>query len=182
MSIKNDGYMVDQLINLDTQAIGEIYDQFFSEIFRYVRYRINDASIAEDIASEVFVRLLEASQKKQGPQTNLKGWLLSTASNLVIDHLRRTYRRPTETLSDSMPDGASDVHVEVDLREQNRAVRSAYARLTHEQQHVLALRFGQGYSLEETALYMKKKANAIKALQFRALASLQRLIGEVSHE
>jgi len=44
------------------------------------------------------------------------------------------------------------------------------------------LRFGLGYSLEETAAQLKKNVNAIKALQFRALASLQRLIGEVSHE
>jgi RNA polymerase sigma-70 factor (ECF subfamily) len=70
----------------------------------------------------------------------------------------------------------------VDLREQNRAVQVAYAQLTSEQQHVLALRFGQGYSLEETASYMKKKVNAVKALQFRALAALQRMIGEMNYE
>jgi DNA-directed RNA polymerase specialized sigma24 family protein len=54
--------------------------------------------------------------------------------------------------------------------------------LTAEQQDVLALRFGQGYSLEETASHLKKNVNAVKALQFRALASLQRQIGEVNHE
>jgi DNA-directed RNA polymerase specialized sigma24 family protein len=47
---------------------------------------------------------------------------------------------------------------------------------------VIALRFGQGYSLEETANYLKKNVNAVKALQFRALAALQRQIGEVSYE
>ena len=51
-------------------------------------------------------------------------------------------------------------------------------QLTPEQQDVLALRFGQGYSLEETAAHMKKKVNAVKALQFRALAALQRQIGD----
>jgi RNA polymerase sigma-70 factor, ECF subfamily len=50
-------------------------------------------------------------------------------------------------------------------------------RLTDEQQHVLALRFGQGYSLEETAKVMKKNVNAVKALQFRALTNLQRQVG-----
>ncbi|MFN2152656.1 MAG: sigma factor-like helix-turn-helix DNA-binding protein, partial [Anaerolineales bacterium] len=44
------------------------------------------------------------------------------------------------------------------------------------------LRFGDGYSLEETAAVMQKKVNAVKALQFRALAALQRHIGEVSYE
>jgi len=170
------------LRKLDSQSIGAIYDQYFTVIYRYVRYRITDDAVAEDIASDVFVRLLEASQKGQGPETNMKGWLIATASNAVNDYLRRKYRRPTETLSDAMPDAAPNVHAEIDLREQNRAVKAAYAQLTDEQQHVLALRFNLGYSLEETALYMKKKVNAVKALQFRALASLQRLIGEVSYE
>lgn len=182
MPIKNDTYMTGQLSELDPQALGNVYDQYFIEVFRYVRYRLNDDVAAEDITSDVFLRLLEALQKKKGPQTNLKGWLIATASHIVNDHLRRQYRRPIEVLSDAMPDESSSVRREVDLREQNRAVKTAYAQLTSEQQHVLALRFGQGYSLEETASHMKKKTNAVKALQFRALAALQRLIGEVGHE
>jgi RNA polymerase sigma-70 factor, ECF subfamily len=170
------------LRNLDSQSISAIYDQYFPEVYRYVRYRMNDDTVAEDIASDVFVRLLEAVQKGQGPQTSLKGWLIAIASNVVNDHLRRQYRRPIEALSDAMPDVSTNIHAEVDLREQNRMVQAAYAQLTTEQQHVLALRFGQGYSIEETAQYMKKKENAIKALQFRALAALQRLVGEVHYE
>ena len=173
---------LDGLLKLDSQAIGAIYDQYFPEVYRYVRYRINDDPIAEDIASDVFVRLLEAVQKKQGPQSSLKGWLIATASHAVNDHLRRQYRRPVEALSDSLPDQTASVHSEVDVREQNRMVRNAYTQLTSEQQHVLALRFGQGYSIEETAAHMKKNINAVKALQFRALASLQRQIGEVNYE
>src|SRR5512138_1120879 len=178
----NEQRALDGLQKLDSQSIGAIYDRYFPEIYRYVRYRISDDSIAEDIASDVFVRLMEASQKKKGPQTNLRGWLIATASNAVNDHHRRNYRRPTEALSDSTPDAAASVHSQVDVREQNRLVQNALAQLTDEQQHVLALRFGQGYSLEETAAILKKNANAVKALQFRALASLQRQIGEVSYE
>lgn len=182
MPTQNDSRAMDGLRKLDPQTIGAIYDQYFPEVYRYVRYRFNDDSIAEDIASDVFVRLLEAVKKGQGPQSNLKGWLIATASNAVNDQLRRQYRRPTEALSDTMPDQDLSITAQVDLREQNRTVQLAYAQLTPEQQHVLALRFGLGYSLEETADYLKKKANAVKALQFRALAALQREIGEVDYE
>lgn len=170
------------LRSLDSQSIGAIYDQYFPEVYRYVRYRIGDEAIAEDIASDVFVRMLEASQRKQGPQTNLRGWLIATASNALNDHLRRHYRRPVEALSDSLPDGAPGIPAEIDAREKNSMVRNALTQLTAEQQHVLALRFGQGYSIEETATFLKKNINAIKALQFRALAALQRQIGEVNYE
>jgi RNA polymerase sigma-70 factor (ECF subfamily) len=182
MSLFDEQSALNGLRNLDTQSIGAVYDQYFPEVYRYVRYRISDDTVAEDIASDVFVRLLEASRKKRGPRTNIKGWLISTASNVVNDHLRRLYRRPTEALPDSMVDGSANTRSEVDQREQNRVVEAAYAQLTPDQQHVLALRFSQGYSLEETAQHMNKKVNAVKALQFRALAALKRVIGEEDYE
>lgn len=178
----NEQHALEGLRKLETQSIGAIYDKYFPEVYRYVRYRISDPSTAEDIASDVFVRLMDAAQKKQGPQTNLRGWLIATASNVVNDHHRRHYRRPVEALSETMADRGPGIQAEIDAREQNRLVQGAMAQLTEEQQHVLALRFGQGYSIEETAALLKKNINAVKALQFRALASLHRQIGEVSYE
>jgi len=174
---------IEGLINLDSQVIGAVYDRYFTDVYRFVYYKLNDEQVAEDISSDVFVRLLEAVKKKRGPQTNLKGWLLATASHAVADYLRRVYRRPTEELSDTMPDeSASMLREEIDRREQVGSVQAAYTELTPDQQNVLALRFGDGYSLEETARVMQKNVNAVKALQFRALAALQRNIGEVAHE
>ena len=73
---------LDGLRDLDQQVIGAVYDQYFSEIYRYVLYRIGDVTLAEDIASDVFVRLLEAAQNNKAPQTNIKGWLIATASHV----------------------------------------------------------------------------------------------------
>jgi RNA polymerase sigma-70 factor (ECF subfamily) len=182
MQTFDERHALEGLRNLDAQVIGAIYDRYFPEVYRYILYRLGDQSLAEDLASDVFVRLLEAGQEKRGPQTNLKGWLISTASHAVADHLRQRYRRPTEELGESIPDLGLAPQTEFDLREQNRSVQQAYAQLTSDQQEVLALRFGQGYSLEETAAVLKKNVNAIKALQFRALAALQRQIGVVDYE
>lgn len=182
MAQPDDSAALNGLRKLDQQTISAVYDQHFSEVYRYVLYRIGDATVAEDIASDVFVRLLEAVQNGNSPQTNIKGWLIGTASHVVIDHMRRKYRRPEEEISDAEPDRSPSVAAEVDEREQNRVVNEAYEQLTPEQQHVLALRFGQGYSLEETAASMNKNVNAIKALQFRALAALQREVGKVNYE
>jgi RNA polymerase sigma-70 factor (ECF subfamily) len=182
MNMKAQLYAMDGSLKLDRQTMGAIYNQYFAEVYRYVRYRINDDTAAEDIASDVFMRLMEAVQKRQGPQTNLKGWLIATASNAVNDRLRRQYRRPTESLLETMRDEDANVQAQVDLREQTRAFHLAFDKLTSDQQHVLALRFGLGYSLEETAEYLGTKSNTVKGLQFRALAALQRHIGEAGHE
>ncbi len=171
---------LDGLRTLDPQVISAVYDRYFPDIYRFVFYQLNDESLAEDISSDVFLRLLEASKKKRGPKKNLKAWLLSTASNVVTDHLRRHYRRPVTELPDNLIDQATTPLDKFEEKYQNELTHEALQHLTSDQQTVLALRFGQGYSLEETAAAMKKKSNAIKALQFRALAALRRNIGELA--
>jgi len=175
----DDRKMLDGLRSLDAQAIGVVYDRYSRDVYRYVRYRLEDERLAEDIAGDVFVQLLEALQDGRGPNSNVKAWLLSTAAHMVTDQLRRTYRRPTSSIPEDFADMRPTPTDEFDMRERSRDFRRAYALLTAEQQHVLALRFGEGYSLEETAGVLKKKINAVKALQFRALAALQRNLGEV---
>jgi RNA polymerase sigma-70 factor (ECF subfamily) len=187
--MNSDRIKLDGLRDLDPQVITDAHQRYFPEIFRYARYRVGDELLAEDIASEAFTRLLEACQMGRGPRKSLRGWLIGTASNLVNDHLRHRYNYPTESLmeqhdlhpgveplnSASADEGSPLQYTENSERQQ--ALRAALAKLTVDQQQVIALRFGAGYSLEETALMMDKKANAIKALQFRALAALRRTIG-----
>ena len=177
--LSSDENELEDLKRLDPHVINAVYDRYFSEVYRFVCYRLNDEHTAEDIASDVFVRLLEATQAGRGPQTNLKAWLLATASHIVIDHLRKAYRRPESELPESMPDGAPDPSQDYEKQERGRRVKKAVSTLTEEQQYVIALRFNQGYSLEETANLMQKNVNSVKQLQFRALAALNRALGEM---
>ena len=166
------------LESLDPRAIEALHDRYYPEVYRYVMYRLGDLDTAEDVASDVFVRLLEATQVRRGPRQSLRGWLLGTAHHLVMDHFRRFYAGRETLLGDDLPSAADDPAHAIESIEQRRAIQSALGRLTQEQQHVLALRFGGEYSLEETAGMMGKKANAIKALQFRALGALRRALTE----
>jgi len=159
---------------LDAEAISAVHARYFVELYRYAAYRTGDPQLAEDLASEVLVRLLEAVRVGKGPATSLRGWLMGTASHLVNDHYRRAYGRPTEELTENLRSDAPEVSAQAEQNERQADVRRALLRLTHEQQHVLSLRFGSGLSLEETAQLMDRSANAIKALQFRALAGLRR--------
>ncbi len=167
---------------LDSNALVEIHDRYYPEVYRYVRYRLDDPQACEDITSEVFLRLLDALHRQRGPTTSLRGWLMGTASNLVNDHLRRHYARTLENLEDNgeaenLNDGMTPEST-LDDSLQKRKVRHALRQLTLEQQHVLALRFSEERSLDETAKIIGKSVTAVKALQFRALASLRRLLKE----
>ena len=165
---------------LDISALTQIHDQYYPEIYRYVRYRLDDEQACEDIASEVFLRLLDALHQKRGPNQSLRGWLFGVASNLVNDHLRHHYARPVEELkehSDTSYIGLTNSPEQfLEDSVQRQEVRQAFQKLTGEQQHVLALRFADERSLEETARIVGKSISAVKALQFRAVASLRRYL------
>jgi RNA polymerase sigma-70 factor (ECF subfamily) len=148
-------------------------------VYRYVRFRLNNETLAEDISADVFLQLLESARAGRSPQTNLKGWLLGTAAHMVSDHFRKKYRQPTDDLPKNLAAETPDLLTGMELEERNQLLRTGLAMLTDEQQHVLNLRFNNGFSLEETANLMNKNVNAIKQLQFRALAALNRNIGEM---
>lgn len=165
---------------LDPAALTEIHDRYYPEVYRYVCYRLRDEHVCEDVVAEVFLRLLDAFHKKRGPTLNLRGWLFGTASNLVNDHLRMRYANridPMDMDEDSLPEGT---HLERSYEEEwvQQQVVHAMQELTPEQQHVLALRFSDERSLEETASILGKSVNAVKGLQFRAITSLRRLLEE----
>ena len=157
---------------LDSQAISHIYNEYFPEIFRYVRYRMSDSALAEDITSEVFFCWLKALQQGRGPGVNLRGWLIGTARHMIIDHIRRKHRHPSLAISDELESEGEAPSEQAERNDFSQTIQQALVHLTEDQQQVIALRFGQGYSLEETAAVMKKKVNAVKALQLRALKAL----------
>jgi len=93
---------------------------------------------------------------------------------LVIDHYRRAPREAAGL--DEHWAGADNPAQEAEASLDQHKVRQAMQQLTRDQQDVVTLRFGQGYSLEETAETMGKNVNTIKQLQFRAVNALRRLI------
>jgi len=172
--------LLKSLRQLEPEAITEIHNRFFPDVFRYARYRLGDLFIAEDIASETFIRLIDALHKGKGPRNSLRGWLMGTTSNLINDHFRSSYAQPVDDIHESLqienPGGNPALSYE--QSDQAQMIRKALQALPKTQQHVLALRFGSGYSLAETAEIMDKKTNAIKQLQFRALTALRQELGE----
>lgn len=161
------------LRGLDPQAISKIHETYFPQVYRYAYYRVGDESTAEDLSSETFIRLLEAVHARRGPKSSLRGWLMGTISNLVNDYYRQVYNKTSEPLQDDLKATNSDPEILSEKRDRDEILRTELLKLTKEQQHVLALRFGSGCSLAETAELMDKKPNAIKQLQFRALNSLR---------
>jgi RNA polymerase sigma-70 factor, ECF subfamily len=163
----------------DKRAVSEIYEQFFPSVYQFVRLHVEDKPTAEDIASEVFFKLVDTLGKRNGVQTTLRGWLFQVARNEIYKQYGKKHKMPTTTLNDWMP-ASDDVEADFIQRSGIESIRSALRKLPSEQQEILVLRFAESLSLEEAADFMGKSVSAIKSLQFRATDSLRRLLAQSS--
>jgi len=168
-----------QAQKLDPQALGQLHDLLYPVVYKYVSFRLQDQQLCEDISAEVFVRLLDTFHRRDRNIKDVRAWMMGIASNLVNDHYRQKYRRQMEDLDDleNLP-AYQSTEGSVERSMTMEEIRWAMARLTQDQQHVLALRFSQDFSLEETASAVGKSINAVKVLQFRALAAMRRFLDE----
>lgn len=163
--------------HLNVDALEEIHDRYYAEVYCYVRYRLNDERICEDITSEVFTLLLDALRRRREREKSVRNWLLKTAAELVNDVLKQHHKHK---IGDPIMGNQRTVAT-IGFPEETwegvskeAEIWTAFSRLPAEQQHVLALRFSGQLSLNEMVEIIGKKANDVKALQYSALAALRR--------
>lgn len=166
----------------DAAAFGELYDRYVDQIYRYVYYRVGSAQVAEDLTSEAFLRALRRITTFTWQGRDVGAWFVTIARNLIADHYKSSRQRLETTTGDVssvvgaprlVEDGPEGAVLEA---MQNKVLLQAVRQLGPEQQECIVLRFLQGLSVAETAQAMGKNDGAIKALQYRAIRSLGRLL------
>ncbi len=160
----------------DRAAFAELYDAHADAVYRYVLYRVREPSDAEDVTSEVFTRAFANIHRYRWQGKSFLAWLYTIARNAVTDRRRRT--RPTVDLDNAygIAEDGPTAHDHAVRGEQVDALRGAVRHLTVEQQEVLLLRFIENMSSRQVATVLGKNEGAIRALQFRALGRLRKLL------
>jgi RNA polymerase sigma-70 factor (ECF subfamily) len=162
----------------DSVALGKLYDQYSNRIYSYVYHRVGQAELAEDLTGQTFMRMLEAVGEGQAWHTSFSGWLYRIAHNLVVDHYRRNRRTDFVEVEEATFVSSADddpLHL-VESRLERERLHSALQQLTEEQAQVITLRFLDELSITEVATIMEKSEGAIKALQYRAVLALRRVM------
>ena len=167
----------------DQDAMMHIYDTYFPPIYSFIRLRVADTDTAEDLASDVFVRLVSAMRSRNAPHHSLRGWLFRVARNLINDHYGRSRKITEEVLEEWVPSpNDPDPEVQFFRALDIERVRRALRMLADDQQEVLLLRFSQMLSLQETADIMGRNVGAIKSLRFGSVNSFTQILGEYQME
>lgn len=166
----------------EAEAFGLLYDRYLELVYRYIYYRVGGVALAEDLASETFLRALRRIDSFSWQGRDFAAWLVTIARNLIADHYKSGRYRleiTTEDILESAPQQTADGPENQVLDAlTNQTLLEAVRSLNPEQQECIVLRFLQGLSVSETALVMGKNDGAIKALQYRAVRALARLLPE----
>ncbi|HUY53899.1 MAG TPA: sigma-70 family RNA polymerase sigma factor [Candidatus Nanopelagicaceae bacterium] len=162
----------------DPEYFGELYDQYFPQIYRYVASRVRSQPLAEDITSEVFFKALRALPRYQHSGHPFSAWLYQIAVNAITDHYRS--RRRAEDSLDEVPepvDPTPAVEDEVARRMGVQAIWDLIDALPEQQRIAMGLKYGEDLKLAQIGVIMGKTEGAVKLLIFRGTASLrQRLL------
>jgi RNA polymerase sigma-70 factor, ECF subfamily len=159
-------------------AFGLLYQRHVERVFNYVVFRVRDTAMAEDLTQDIFIsayRGLAALEQADrfGP------WLMAIARNRLRNHWRAAGRAPdtAEPGDDGDPleqVPAEDVLAVLEERVAAEDLLASATILTELQQEVLGLRFVAGLDVATTADLMGRSENAVKNLQFHALAAMRR--------
>ena len=159
----------------DRGALEELYLLHFDRIYAYLQMTVGNRHDAEDLTNQTFVKMLESIERFRWRKVPFSAWLFRIAHNLAIDHFRAGRRwqpeeEPPEP-SDREQHSAEDEAMHAIGR---RSMVQMIEDLSHEQQQVLTLKLFFSFSNGEAATILGKTEGAVKSLQHRALASLQR--------
>jgi RNA polymerase sigma-70 factor (ECF subfamily) len=166
---------VDRAQHGDRDALEELYLLHFDRIYSYLHMNVGNRHDAEDLTTQVFVKMLESIERFRWRSAPFSAWRFRIAHNLAMDHFRANKRwQPEEEVPEPEPPEESAAEEEALDSIGRRSMLELIENLSHEQQQVLTLKFVFNFSNGDAATILGKTDGAIKSLQHRALASLQR--------
>ena len=183
--------MVDEDVRLmlafrdgDERAFDALFERWAGRVLRFVERMVGEASVAEDLVQETFVRVWRARERYQ-PEARFSTWLFTIAGNAARNELRRPFHRAPHDRVDDAEEGAPLVlaaddppaDVVVDARRTGHGLEAALAELPERQREALWLRAVEGLSYAEVAEALATSEKSVKALIHRARVALSREAG-----
>jgi RNA polymerase sigma-70 factor, ECF subfamily len=159
---------------MDREALVRIFDLYSRPLYKYAWRLCGDSMLADQIVGDVFAKLLEQLSSGNGPTAQLRSYLYETTYHRIIDEARYARRRAPLEVTDWLPRSSDPAFLRLEdkiLFEQiAHAIRN---ELTHDQRHVIILRYLEEFSLRETAAILGREVGHVKVIQGRALVKLR---------
>lgn len=166
-----------------------IYKKYNRTVYNFLRVRIKDDMTAEELASDVMIKVHKSLHLYDEKIAQLNTWILNIAKNCMIDYLRKR-KLSTVSLESVYIDWAngeetpqtdrliqlndSAVNPEEKLVQQEtmRRMYQKYETLNEQEKTVAALHYFDGLSYDEVAEQLRMPLGTVKARLHRARAKM----------
>ena len=161
------------------EAMGVIFDQYYTDLYHYGRRVCNDPAQVEDSIQELFVQLWQ-KREEAGKIARLKPYLLGALRNMLLKSLQRQQRQTG--LPDNEAQWAHEAELPFEMRwivEEEQAatdqkLQAFMAGLAPRQQEIIHLKFFQGLSYDEIEQAMHIRRQSVHNLLREALTALRK--------
>ena len=159
----------------DRRAMQAPYARYSVRIYRFVLRLTNDRSLAEDIASEVFIDVWRGAEGFK-VKSQVSTWMLAIARHKALSALRRRSDERLDENATAIADPADDAETTVDKRDRNALVQHCLSQLSVLHREVLDLVYYHEKSVDEVAEIVGAPANTVRTRMFYARKRMQTLL------
>ena len=153
-------------------SMDKIYEDYYQKVFSYINSRINNYYDSQDIAEDVFTKVLKKIDSFDESKSSLSTWIYNITKNTLIDFYRT--RHVDLEIIDNYEYIAEEQHVSAsELSDLEKALN----KLTQEEKDIIVLRYYQGFSLKEIA---SKLSLTYGVTKLRHNSALEKLKGYLS--
>jgi RNA polymerase sigma-70 factor (ECF subfamily) len=157
------------------KTFGQIYDRYIEKIYRFIFFKVNSQEIAEDLASETFLKTWKVFKNEEKSIENMQAFLYKTARNLVIDYYRKNGKVQIVSVDNpSITDPSQNLEEKEMLRSDVNMVKAALTNLKDDYQNVIIWHYLDDLPIEEISYILGRTEDATRVLLHRALEALKK--------
>ena len=169
----------------NTKAFGELYDQYYSQIFGYILRRTASIEIAQDVTSDVFFKALKNLVQFCWHGLPFASWLYRIATHEIANYFRKSKQQQLSLKEVANSISISSASAEAELleaeaelkrHEEFLALHENISKLSAKYQEVITLRFFENKKVKEIGEILGKREGTIKSLLPRGLEKLRKLM------
>ena len=164
---------------VEPAAFADLYEHYFPRVYNYIRYRVQDAEVADDITARTFERALRGLHSYKEGKGTFSTWLFIIAVNSTNDHFRAERRRrwlSLEALRGRTYPAPGPEEVNVN-REMRAELLQAIAQLGDRERNLIALKFGTGLTNRQIAVLTRLSESNVAVILYRTVRHLRTKIG-----
>lgn len=166
----------------DTDAYTEVYNYYVTPIYRFIYFKVSNRQDAEDLTSEVFLKIWQFVTETEDEIENLRALIYRSARNIVIDYYRRkasqTYAQADEVL-EAVPDERQQRLLErAEGTIEMKTIEQVLHKMKDEYREMILLRYVEDFSISEIANILNKSKGSVRVQLHRALKIARELSQE----